>query len=264
MTTTSTSRDSAATAALATAGGVLTMVALVSVALGSQRGQDWDESAMNTVRGGRDAQLTLLSVLGYVSIGAIVMVVIGCAVIALARGKLRLAAGAAIVILGANVSTQLLKHSILDRPDFGLGTSNSLPSGHTTVVASAVGAALLVAPQLWRPVIALAGGFAITLTGASTIVAGWHRPADVIAALAVSLVWTAGVACVLHGRRTRIFATLTTAALGSAGSVLFLIAIGVRPVLGWDGFIQSGLVLGVIAAATTVFVTAAAASAPAD
>ncbi len=33
-----------------------------------------------------------------------------------------------------------------------------------------------------------------TLTGASTVVAGWHRPADVVAALAVSLIWTAAVA----------------------------------------------------------------------
>ena len=98
-------------------------------------------------------------------------------------------------------TTQILKDTILDRPDLGLGTLNSLPSGHTTVVASAVGAALLVAPGALRPLVALAGGFATTLTGASTIVAGWHRPADVMAALAVSLIWTAVVAAVIHGPR---------------------------------------------------------------
>ena len=38
---------------------------------------------MNTVVAGRDARLAVLSVLGYVSIGAIVVVVAGCVVVAL-------------------------------------------------------------------------------------------------------------------------------------------------------------------------------------
>ncbi len=264
MTTTSPARDSAPAAAFAAVAGVLALAVLVRIALGSQRGQDWDESAMNTVMGGRDTQLTLLSVLGYVSIGAIIAVVVGCALVAMLRGRAALAAGAVAVIAGSNVTTQLLKHSILNRPDVGFGTLNSLPSGHTTVVASAVGASLLVAPRLWRPVIAVLGGFATTLTGASTIVAGWHRPADVIAALAVSLVWTAAIALVLHGPAMPVIGSLAAAAVGSAASVVFLIVIGVRPVEGWDGFIQSGLVLGSVAAATAIFVAAAAAVSPAD
>lgn len=262
MTTTSTSRGSAPAAVTAAVGSALTLAVLVWIALGSRRGQDWDESAMNTVMGGRDTQLTVLSALGYVSIGAIIAVVIACAVIAMLRGRVALAVGAMAVIAGSNITTQALKHTILERPDFGLGTLNSLPSGHTTVVASAVGAALLVAPRLWRPVIAILGGFATTFTGASTIVAGWHRPSDVIAALAVSLVWTAAVALVLHGPAVPVFGTLAGAAFGSVAAVLFLIVIGVRPVLGWDGFVQSGLVLGGIAAATAVFVAAASAVSP--
>lgn len=257
-------RESTATAVSSAVVGVLTLVVLVRIALASQRGQSWDQSAMTTVIGGRDTQLALLSVLGYVSIGAVVMVVIGCAVVALLRGRLALAAGAAVVIVGANVTTQVLKHSLLDRPDLGLGTLNSLPSGHTTVVASAVGAALLVAPRPWRPVVALLGGFATTLTGASTIVAGWHRPSDVIAALAVSLVWTALVSLVLRGPAAPVVGTSAGAVVGCAGAVVFLIAIGVRPLLGWDGFLQAGLVLGAIAAATSVFVVATAATSPAD
>ena len=149
-----TRRDSAPAAVAAAAGGALTLVALVWVALGSQRGQGWDESAMNTVTGGRDTQLTVLSLLGYVSIGAIVAVVIGCVVVALLRGRLALAAAAVVVVAGSNVTTQVLKHTILQRPDLGLGTLNSLPSGHTTVVASSVGAALLVSPLVARPFLA--------------------------------------------------------------------------------------------------------------
>ncbi|AWB90750.1 phosphatase PAP2 family protein [Aeromicrobium chenweiae] len=264
MTTLSTGRDTALAAAAATLAGAVSLAVLVVVALHSSRGQRWDASAMNTVVGGRDTQLTVLSVLGYVSIGAIVIVVVGCALVALLRGRVQLALAAAVVIAGANLTTQVLKHVILDRPDLGNGTLNSLPSGHTTVVASSVGAALLVAPRVTRPFLAAAGGFAITLTGASTVVAGWHRPSDVLAALAVSLVWTAGVAFFVHGPARSVAGTFIGALAGCAGALFFLVAVGVRPVLGWDGFIQAGLVLGGLAAATGLFVLAASAVSPAE
>ncbi|MET0767353.1 MAG: phosphatase PAP2 family protein [Aeromicrobium sp.] len=264
MTDTTTRRGTAVTAAWTAVTAAAMLAVLVQLAVRSARGQDWDDSAMNTVVGGRDTRLTVLSVLGYVSIGAIVIVVIGCVAVALARSSVRLAVGAVAVIAGSNLTTQVLKHAILDRPDFGLGTLNSLPSGHTTVVASSVGAALLVAPRLARPVIALAGGFATTLTGASTVVAGWHRPSDVIAALAVSLLWTAVVAVFVHAASEPVAGTFAAAVLGCGGALLVLVAIGVRPVLGWDGFVQAGLVLGAVTAATAVFVLACAAVAPAE
>ncbi len=235
---------------------------LVRLALHSGRGQQWDNSAMTTVVAGRDAQLALLSVLGYVSIGAIVAVALGCAVVALMRGRPRIGAAAVTVLLGANLTTQILKESVLDRPDFGLLTLNSLPSGHTTVVASAVGATLLVVPGALRPLVALAGGFAATLTGASTIVAGWHRPADVFAALAVSLIWTAAVAVFIHGPRHPVGSTLAGAVIGCVSALVFLVAVGVRPLLGWDGFFQAGLVLGAVTTVTALFVVAAAAISP--
>ena len=264
MTLTATRRDTALPAAVAAVGAAVTLVVLVRVALQSSQGQDWDDSAMNTVVAGRDAQLAILSVLGYVSISAIVVVAVGCGGVALLRGKASLALAAGAIIAGANITTQLLKHSFLDRPDFGLGVLNSLPSGHTTVVASAVGAALLVAPGRLRPLVAGAGGFATTLTGASTVVAGWHRPADVIAALAVSLMWTGAVALIIHGPRYPVTGTFVSALLGCAGGLAFLVAIGVRPAYGWVGFTQASLVLGAVSAVTALFVVAAAAVSPAE
>lgn len=259
-----TRRDSAATAAVTGVIAVGALALIVRVALQSGRGQHWDDSAMKTVVAGRDAQLRVLSVLGYVSIGAIAMVAIGCLAVALLRGRASLAVGALVVIAGANATTQLLKHSIFSRPDFGFGTLNSLPSGHTTVVASSVGAALLVAPSVLRPVVALAGGFATTLTGASTIVAGWHRPADVVAALAVSLAWTAAVALALHGPKQPVGASVAGSLVGCVGAQVFLLAVGVRPSFGWDGFIQASLVLGAVTIITAMFVIAAAAVSPAE
>lgn len=264
MTTTVTRRDTALPAFAAAMAAVVTLVVVVVVALQSSQGQQWDDEAMTTVVAGRDTRLTLLSGLGYVSIGAIVIVAAGCGIVALMRGKARLAIAAAVVIGGADITTQVLKHSILERPDFGLGVLNSLPSGHTTVVASAVGAALLVAPGRVRLAVAAAGGFATTLTGASTIVAGWHRPADVVAALAVSLVWTGLVALFIHGPRQPVTGTFVCALLGCAAALAFLVAIGVRPAYGWVGFTQASLVLGAVTAVTALFVVAAAAVSPAE
>jgi membrane-associated phospholipid phosphatase len=266
MTTTGAPRTRTGWAVSLAAAGALALVVLVRVALRTRTGQRWDDSAMNTVVGGRDTRLTVLSLLGYVSIGAIVVVVAGCVVVALARGSARLAVGAVVVIGGANVTTQLLKHVVLERPDLGLGlgTLNSLPSGHTTVVASSVGASLLVAPRVIRPFVVLAGGFATTLTGASTIVAGWHRPADVLAALAVSLVWTGAVAAVIHGSGRPAPGTSVAAVVGCAGALVVLVATGVRPVLGWQGFWEAGVVLGVVTAATAVFTMACAWVSPTD
>jgi membrane-associated phospholipid phosphatase len=264
MSSTMARRDSAPVAAATAVIAVATLAAIVRIALQSTRGQHWDNSAMKTVVAGRDAQLRVLSVLGYVSIGAIAVVAAVCLAVALARGRASLAVGALVVIAGANATTQILKHNIFTRPDLGFGTLNSLPSGHTTVVASSVGAALLVAPSVFRPAVALGGGFAVTLTGASTIVAGWHRPGDVIAALAVSLGWTSVVAAVLHGPRQQLGATVAGSIVGCIGAQVFLLAAGVRPSYGWDGFIQASLVLGAVTLITALFVVAAAAVSPAE
>ncbi len=264
MSIVATRRDTTAAAMATALVSVATLALLVRFALNSDRGQQWDDSAMRTVVAGRDTELTLLSILGYVSIGAILAVALACAVVALLRGRPRIGAAAATVLLGANLTTQILKETVLERPDLGLGTLNSLPSGHTTVVASAVGAALLVAPGALRPAVALAGGFATTLTGASTIVAGWHRPADVMAALAISLLWTAVAAAVMHGPRHPARGTFVCAAAGCIGGLVFLVAIGVRPAYGWVGFTQASLVLGAVTAVTALFVLAAAAVSPSE
>lgn len=265
-------RDTALGAVSAVVAAAVLLALIVRVALGTGRGQEWDNSAMTTVVAGREAKLALLSVLGYVSIGAILAVALGCVVVAMLRGRPRVGIAAAGVLVGANVTTQILKESVLERPDLGLGALNSLPSGHTTVVASAVGAALLVAPGVLRPLVALAGGFATTLTGASTIVAGWHRPADVIAALAVCLIWTGAVALIIRprkrevppGPRYPVTGTFLSALLGCVGGLAFLVAIGVRPAYGWVGFTQASLVLGVVTAVTALFVVVAAAVSPAE
>ena len=64
------------------------------------------------------------------------------------------AAGIAIAAcLGANVATQILKDLLPVRPYRGIETLelNSLPSGHTTMAASAAAAVFLMVSPRWRP-----------------------------------------------------------------------------------------------------------------
>ena len=231
-------------------GSLIAFVATVRIALGSFRGQHWDQGALASVFAGPEAKRTLLGYLGNVSIGTAAVALLICIALALVQGRRRLALAAAVIIAGANVTTQVLKHGVLERPDFGLGTLNSLPSGHTTVVTSVVIATLLVAPAVLRFPLAIAGSFAVTLTGASTVVAGWHRPADIIAALAVCLLWGASVAAVVGVRTAGAGMVITTFAslLGATAAGLFLIAVGVRPTGGWAGLVDAALVLGVVGA----------------
>lgn len=226
---------------------MLLFVALLQVTLWSSTGQRADERAMNTVTAGREATLTLLSILGRVPMWSVVLLAVIALVLAV-RGRRARAAGAAVVVIsGANVTTQVLKHSVLDRPDFALGVHNSLPSGHVTVVVSAVAALLLVVPPGARAFVAGLGTFATGLTGLSTIVAGWHRPGDVVAALLVALTWCS-IGVVVHGgRRSRSRAVLPTAVAGAVAALAGIVVIGVRPFQGIDGVIDAGLVLGIVA-----------------
>ncbi|WP_231959225.1 phosphatase PAP2 family protein [Paraoerskovia marina] len=131
-------------------------------------------------------------VLDVVSISFVVLGVGAAMGIALVRRRWALAIQVAFLVAGANVTTQLLKHVVLDRTNL-LGTwdsGNTLPSGHTTVAASVAVALLLVVPRRGRPLTALLGAGYTAATGVSTLVGQWHRPSDVIAAVLVVLAWT--------------------------------------------------------------------------
>ncbi|MFJ8582079.1 phosphatase PAP2 family protein [Micromonospora sp. NPDC093277] len=115
--------------------------------------------------------------------------------IALIRGRTALAVTTTLLIAGANLSTQLLKHHLI-RPDLGIdperaAAGNSLPSGHTTVAASVAVALILVLPRKVRAVGAFLGAGYAAAAGVATLSAGWHRPSDAIAAYLVVGAWTA-------------------------------------------------------------------------
>ncbi|MGH3359820.1 MAG: phosphatase PAP2 family protein, partial [Nocardioidaceae bacterium] len=163
------------------------------------------------------------------------------------------------IVAGANITTQILKRVVVERADFGYLSVPSLPSGHTTVVISIVLAALLIAPHGTRFAISLVGSIIVTFAGASTVVAGWHRPADVFAGLLVSLCWGALVVLVLSIRRAGSTPTggsthTILSLFGAAAAGVLLIFAGVRPDQGWIGAADAALVLGSLGAASAITV----------
>lgn len=146
------------------------------------------------------------------------------------------------VLVGAAAvtSTYLLKHYLIVKPDLGAqeALSNSAPSGHTTFAAAAGAALFLAAPRFLRPTVALCAAVATCLTGASTIINGWHRPADVVTAILVTAIWTVVGMGVLRYVRPADFAvpargglvlvplmTIATLFLSFCAVILYLIAI---------------------------------------
>ncbi len=112
-------------------------------------------------------------------------------VVAAVQRRWSIAIAATVLLAGANVTTQLLKEVLLTRPDFDLTARpvNTLPSGHTTAAFAVAATALLIAPARWRGPVAVIGALYAGATGIGTLVLGWHRPSDVVAAFAVVAAW---------------------------------------------------------------------------
>lgn len=168
--------------------------------VGTAGGQRLDEAAFSGSRIGRRTLWTAAEpILDIVSVPLLVLVLAAAAVTALVRRRWSLLLQVAVLVGGANLTTQVLKKAFLDRPDLVETISlraNSLPSGHTTVAATVAVALLLSVPRGARPLVAVLGGAYAALTGVATMVGGWHRPSDVIAACTVVLAW-AGVATMI-------------------------------------------------------------------
>ncbi|MFC7404435.1 phosphatase PAP2 family protein [Georgenia alba] len=187
--------------------GGLLAVAAAGAVLGVWRffvttpsGQRLDEIAYEGSTIGRSRLFeTAHQVLDVVSIPFLVVVIAVGAGLALLRRRWRHAIAVCAVVGGANLTTQVLKYQVLTRPDLDISTlqDNSLPSGHTTVAGTVAAAAFLAAPPRWRWVAALLGAVYAGGTGVATMIGGWHRASDVVAALLVVAAWLFAALAVL-------------------------------------------------------------------
>lgn len=170
--------------------------------VGTYTGQLMEDAALSgSLIGARYVSEHARALLHVVSMPLLIGLVLLILVLGLRWSGPRRTLGAAGVVIATNASTQVLKHWVLDRPEYGLSQrwdgANTLPSGHTAVAASAaVALVLLVAPR-WRPAAAWAGAVLTAAMGYSTLVCQWHRPADVWAAILLALTW--GLVAVVLG-----------------------------------------------------------------
>jgi membrane-associated phospholipid phosphatase len=240
--------------AVAVASGVA-LLGVYLVFVRTREGQRVDQSALTHLGWSLHARETVSTVLDVITIGGMTLVLAACVLVALARRRWSLAVGAVALVGTANLATQVLKHQILTRPDLGYWKTNSLPSGHTTVVASITMAALLVVPRGARWLVAVVGSVSVAVTGVGTVVAGWHRPSDVVAALFVTLAVGAAVLGVLTiGHGTEAGAppparTLAVIAALPVAAAVFL-ALGVRPDGTTKDLVLHILVMGALATVT--------------
>jgi membrane-associated phospholipid phosphatase len=132
--------------------------------------------------------------------------------VALLRKRVRAAIAIVAVLLGANVTTQLLK-PLLAQPRAssllqGLKPvqPGSWPSGHATAAMSLALCCVIAAPARWRPIVAALGALFAVAVSYSFLTLGWHYPSDVFGGFLVAASWTLlGVAAVLtlDARRPR-------------------------------------------------------------
>lgn len=124
--------------------------------------------------------------------------------VALVRRRPRHAAVMAVIIFGANLTTQLLKPLLAAPRPFGVTgiymDAASWPSGHATAAMTLVLCAVLAAPARRRPYVGAAmAAFAIAVCY-SFLELHWHYPSDVLGGFLVASVWGLGAAAYLFAR----------------------------------------------------------------
>ena len=129
--------------------------------------------------------------------------------VALVRGRPRLAIAIAAILLGACVTTELLKPLLAHpRAAWLLGGRGpvgaaSWPSGHATAAMSLALTSVVAAPGRLRPVVATLGAAFAVAVSYSLLTLGWHYPSDVFGGFLVAASWTLAVVAALLGAEER-------------------------------------------------------------
>lgn len=234
---------------LCSALSAVTAASIFFVALGLPRGRALDGRAMEAFAGVARPpfQPSINGIAHLADPAPFVLAGLVLVTIALLRRRPLMAVVVPAILLGANVTTQLLKPALADVRLIELHHAQSVypgswPSGHATAAMSlALCGVLVVGPRL-RPLAAFTGaGFAVAV-GYALVVAGWHLPSDVLGGYLVAATFAlAGAASVatLEARRSRyattaptlppaLIAAPTLAALGITAVALVAVAVAAR------------------------------------
>jgi membrane-associated phospholipid phosphatase len=166
---------------------------------------------------------------------------------AFVAGRPRAAAVALLTMVGAGVTTQVLKPLLATQREYPVWHfmgPEAFPSGHTTAAMSFALALVIVSSPRWRPLAAAIGGLVTVAMVFSLLVLGSHYPSDVAGGLLVATGWAclSTAALRLELRPSVAGPALAAAILGAAG----VLAVLWRPVEAFD-----------YAAANTTFVAGA-------
>ncbi|MEH3088905.1 MAG: phosphatase PAP2 family protein [Microbacterium arborescens] len=247
-------------------GQVTAIVVTVGVCIFTATGQTADQAAMVATAASDDPAVRLAQYLGanYVVMVAAAVMIAGT-VMAIAGRRVLDAVSAAVIFLGASVTSQVVKHDVIARPDLADGWGaygNSLPSGHATLAIAAACAAMYAVPARSKYLFAPALTAWAAVAGIGVVAAGWHRPSDVIVASLIVGLWCTAATMVRTLIRELTRSGDASGAAGSrpcrftpvlvAGTIIAAAALCVSYVIG-DGRASASAAISVVAIATTVF-----------
>ncbi len=182
---------------------LLALLAVYLLAVQTELGQRVDNAPLGSLD--RDLNPVVHDTTGdllrTIDVSSIVILGAGIVLLALLGGRVAAAVSALALVVGANVTTQVLK-DVLERPDLTAPSQGgSFPSGHATVAMSLALGLVLVASAKTRLVAAVLGGGYAAAIGVGVVLLDWHRPSDVVGAFLVCCVWFGVAAAVARGLR---------------------------------------------------------------
>jgi membrane-associated phospholipid phosphatase len=130
--------------------------------------------------------------------------------LALVRKRPGVALVIAAILLGANVTTQLLKPLLAAPRAAPPGayqiSAAAWPSGHATAAMSLALCSVLAVPARLRPAAAALGAAFAVAVSYSFLTLNWHYPSDVFGGFLVAAIWTLLGIAVLYAFRARLIA----------------------------------------------------------
>lgn len=179
---------------------LLGFATLASLTYGSGSFGSFDARILHRLYGYRHTQWESLAHLMYELANPLpqVLFLAGACSIAWRRGLRQNALAVVILVVGANVTTQLLKLALSHpryQPILGLWQINpiSFPSGHSTAAMSMALAYFLAVPDSWRPAVIWLGGPLVLGVGCSVVLLHYHYPSDVLGGWLVATAWFSAI-----------------------------------------------------------------------
>lgn len=172
---------------VASAASATVLAGVYTMAVLTQTGQSIEDSILRSVDGSTLLQSGVA--LDAISPPAVLLIVGITMAVAFIRRRPAAAVQAGVLIVGATVTTQVLKQ-LAPRPELtGEIYGNSFPSGHVTVAVAAVLAIMTTFGRHIRPLLFMVGAAFAAVVAEQTVAYGWHRCSDVVGACAVALFW---------------------------------------------------------------------------